>query len=72
MLWGDNSVIVEDPVDLGTNVPQLILPRETREELRSMETNRAPPADELSYSPRTSTNSTAAATIGAARAVLIG
>jgi len=42
VLWGDNTVIVENPVDLGTNVPQLVLPREIREELRSLETNRVP------------------------------
>jgi signal transduction histidine kinase len=43
VLWSSNNVLVEVPVDLGTNVqPQLILPKETREELRSMETNRAP------------------------------
>jgi signal transduction histidine kinase len=42
VLWGDNTVIVENPVDLGTNVPQLILPREIRDELRSLETNRVP------------------------------
>jgi signal transduction histidine kinase len=44
VLWGDNTVIVENPVDLGTNMPQLVLPREVREELRSLETNRAPAA----------------------------
>jgi signal transduction histidine kinase len=44
VLWGENTVVMENPVDLGTNVPQLILPRETREELRSLETNRAPVA----------------------------
>jgi signal transduction histidine kinase len=44
VLWSDSTVIVENPVDLGTNMPELILPRETREELRSLETNRAPAA----------------------------
>ncbi|MGP8200200.1 MAG: sensor histidine kinase [Limisphaerales bacterium] len=44
VLWSNDTVIVENPVDLGTNVPQLILPREIREELRSAETNRVPPA----------------------------
>jgi signal transduction histidine kinase len=44
VLWSDSTVVVENPVDLGTNMPQLILPRETREELRSLETNRAPAA----------------------------
>ena len=43
IFWGGNSLIVENPVDLGTNVPQLILPRDIREELRSTETNRIPP-----------------------------
>jgi hypothetical protein len=47
VLWGDNTVIVENPVDLGTNVPQLVLPREIREELRSLETNRVPAAQRL-------------------------
>src|SRR5271157_1244974 len=42
VLWSNNTVVVENPVDLGTNVPQLILPREIRAELRSLETNRAP------------------------------
>jgi two-component sensor histidine kinase len=41
ILWGDQTVVVENPVDLGTNLPQLILPREMREELRSLQTNRA-------------------------------
>jgi signal transduction histidine kinase len=45
VLWSDSAVIVENPVDLGTNVPQLVLPREAREELRSLETNRAPAAE---------------------------
>lgn len=40
VMWSNNSVLVEIPVDLGTNVPQLILPKETRDELRSMQTNR--------------------------------
>jgi signal transduction histidine kinase len=44
VLWGDSTVIMENPVDLGTNVPQLVLPRETREELRSLETNLPPEA----------------------------
>jgi signal transduction histidine kinase len=44
VLWSGGAVVVENPVDLGTNVPQLILPREIREELRSQETNRAPAA----------------------------
>jgi signal transduction histidine kinase len=44
VLWGDSTVIVENPVDLGTNMPQLVLPREAREELRSLETNRVPAA----------------------------
>jgi signal transduction histidine kinase len=44
VLWSGSTVVVENPVDLGTNVPQLILPREIREELRSLETNRVPPA----------------------------
>jgi signal transduction histidine kinase len=44
VLWSNNIVIVENPVDLGTNMPQLILPRQTREELRSLETNRSPAA----------------------------
>ena len=44
VLWNDNTVIVENPVDLGTNLPQLVLPKEAREELRSLETNQAPPA----------------------------
>ena len=44
VLWSDNTVVVENPVDLGTNMPQLVLPRETREELRSLETNRVPAA----------------------------
>jgi len=42
VLWGDNTVIMENPVDLGTNVPQLVLPNEARDELRSLETNRPP------------------------------
>lgn len=37
VLRSNDTVIVENPVDLGTNVPQLVLPRE---ELRSLETNR--------------------------------
>lgn len=36
--WGEDNVIMVNPVDLGTNVPQLVLPRE---ELRSLETNNA-------------------------------
>ncbi len=44
VLWSDSTVVVENPVDLGTNMPQLVLPREIREELRSLETNRAPAA----------------------------
>ncbi len=39
VLWSDDSVIVANPVDLGTNVPQLVLPRE---EMRLLETNRPP------------------------------
>jgi signal transduction histidine kinase len=41
VFWGDDTVIMENPVDLGTNVPQLVLPRE---ELRLLETNQAPAA----------------------------
>jgi signal transduction histidine kinase len=41
VLWGDGAVIVENPVDLGTNVAQLVLPRE---ELRLLATNRSPAA----------------------------
>jgi len=44
VFWTDSTVIVENPVDLGTNVPQLVLPREARDELRSLETNRPPEA----------------------------
>ena len=39
--WTRQTVVVENPVDLGTNVPQLVLPRE---EVRLLETNRPPPA----------------------------
>jgi signal transduction histidine kinase len=55
VLWGDNTVIVENPVDLGTNVPQLVMPRE---ELRSLETNRiaATETNEVQASTTTSTN----------------
>jgi signal transduction histidine kinase len=35
--WSNDIVVVANPVDLGTNVPQLVVPQE---ELRSMETNR--------------------------------
>ena len=54
VLWSNDSVLVENPVDLGTNVPQLILPREIREELRSAETNRIPA--EATNTPATGTN----------------
>lgn len=37
--WTSDTVLVENPVDLGTNVPQLVLPRE---EIRSLESNRPP------------------------------
>jgi signal transduction histidine kinase len=37
--WTPDTVLVENPVDLGTNVPQLVLPRE---EVRSLESNRPP------------------------------
>jgi signal transduction histidine kinase len=56
VLWGENTVIMENPVDLGTNVPQLVLPREAREELRSLETNRPPEA--VTNVDMTATNST--------------
>jgi signal transduction histidine kinase len=38
VVWLENTMIMENPVDLGTNVPQIVLPME---ELRSLETNRA-------------------------------
>jgi signal transduction histidine kinase len=44
VLWGENTVTMENPVDLGTNVPQLVLPNSAREELRSLETNNLPAA----------------------------
>lgn len=57
VVWGGNTVILENPVDLGTNVPQLILPREIREELRSQETNRVPASiTNLATASTTSTN----------------
>jgi signal transduction histidine kinase len=57
ILWGESTVIMENPVDLGTNVPQLVLPRETREELRSLETNRPPEAlTNIDTNSGTSTN----------------
>jgi signal transduction histidine kinase len=56
VFWSDNTVILENPVDLGTNVPQLILPREIREELRSLETNRVPAS--ITNVVPTSTNTT--------------
>jgi signal transduction histidine kinase len=37
VLWEEGNVVIENPVDLGTNVPQLVLPRE---ELRLLQTNR--------------------------------
>ena len=57
-MWGDDIVIMENPVDLGTNVPQLVVPQE---ELRSLETNRAPaaairPNPAAAAPPTTSTN----------------
>lgn len=55
VFWGENTVIVVNPVDLGTNVPQLVLPRE---QLRLFETNRAPAAaTNLATAFSTSTNS---------------
>jgi signal transduction histidine kinase len=56
VLWGDGTVIVENPVDLGTNVPQLVLPREAREELRSLETNQ--PLQAMTNDDTTVTNGT--------------
>jgi signal transduction histidine kinase len=56
VLWGDGTVIMVNPVDLGTNVPQLVLPRETREELRVLETNRIP-ADVTTLATGSTTNS---------------
>jgi signal transduction histidine kinase len=54
VFWGESTVIMANPVDLGTNVPQLVLPRETREELRSLETNRAP--EDMAIAATNSTN----------------
>ncbi len=42
VLWSDSTLIMENPVDLGTNMPKLVLPKETREALRSSEIDRAP------------------------------
>lgn len=39
VVWGAETVVIENPVDLGTNIPQLVLPAE---EIRSLETNRPP------------------------------
>jgi signal transduction histidine kinase len=55
VLWGESTVIMENPVDLGTNVPQLVLPRE---ELRLLETNRVTASvTNLVTDSTTSTNS---------------
>ena len=54
VLWEDGTVIMENPVDLGTNVPQLVLPRE---ELRSLQTNR-PAVAEGANIPQTAVTNT--------------
>ena len=42
--WGETTMIMENPVDLGTNVPpQLVLAKEARDQLRSQDPNRPPP-----------------------------
>ena len=53
VLWSDNTVIVENPVDLGTNMPQLVVPRE---ELRLLTTNRVPVAATNAAASATGTN----------------
>jgi len=55
IVWGQDTVIVENPVDLGTNVPQLVLPRD---EMRQFETNRVPASSTNGFNTNsTSTNS---------------
>jgi signal transduction histidine kinase len=42
VFWNGPIAILQNPIDLGTNMAELIMPRETREELRSRATTNEP------------------------------
>jgi signal transduction histidine kinase len=41
VFWNGPIAILQNPIDLGTNMAELVMPRETREELRSLATNQS-------------------------------